>query len=532
MALASDTAGRATVTTRIVSSSEFEPIVVGRYLLHRQIARGGMATIHLAHLIGDVGFSRIVAAKRLHPELAENAEFVTMFLDEARVASKVHHRNIVPVLDLVTAAGEVVLVQEYVRGAPLSRLLQTAADASTYVPVPVAASIATQTLAALHAAHDTSDEMGVAMRIVHRDVSPQNIMVATDGTARLLDFGVAKAAMAAHVTQKGTFKGKLSYSAPEHIRGSATHQSDIFSLSVVLWELVTGKRMHRSGMGMTKLIERIMAGGVPLVTEELADQRPFISGYRWQQIEALAPIIARGLAPDPRDRWTTASTMEEVISNAVPLASGTDTAEWLATAAREFLEERERMVAEEEARWRSRGRAISVSMPADLAIPIARESSGPVYALELLPALRFVSWVKHRVSPRVAVGLGSSLLLLLLLVLAWPHGHAAPPRLPTDEPAVVMPPAAAILPPVIPTPEERCAPPPVVTHTVPPPRPPQPAVKHVVRALKAAALVKPPPPTPKAIQAPRPPPPKPPAVNCNPPYYYDGAKKVFKPACV
>jgi serine/threonine-protein kinase len=511
-------------------SSEFDPLVVGRYLLHRQIARGGMATIHLAHLVGDVGFSRIVAAKRLHTELAENAEFVTMFLDEARVASKVHHRNIVPVLDLVTAAREVVLVQEYVRGAPLSRLLQTAADASTYVPLPIAASIATQTLAALHAAHETTDEMGTPLRVVHRDVSPQNIMVATDGTARLLDFGVAKAAMAAHVTQKGTFKGKLSYSAPEHIRGSATHQSDIFSLSIVLWELVTGRRLHRANLGMTKLIERIMAGQIPLVTEELAEQRALTSGYRWQQIEALAPIIARGLAPEPRERWKTASEMEEVITNAVPIASGTDTAEWLSTAAREFLEERERMVAEEEARWRSRGRAISAGLPVDLAIPVAREASGPAHAIDFAPAQRFISWVTRRLPRQIAIGFGALLVLLLAMVIAWPHGQPAVPQ-PEAVPDDVAPPSAAIPPmPRLETPEERCAPP-AVTHTVAPPRPIA-ATKRIVHVAKSAA-----PPRPPAPRPPPPPPvvkaaPKPPAVNCNPPYYFDGTKKVFKPACV
>jgi len=108
------------------------PITVGRYLLHRKIARGGMATIHIARLMGDVGFSRIVAAKRMHPELAEDKTFVAMFLDEARIASKVHHRNVVPVLDVVTYGEEVVLVQEYVHGAPLSQLLRASCEAKAY----------------------------------------------------------------------------------------------------------------------------------------------------------------------------------------------------------------------------------------------------------------------------------------------------------------------------------------------------------------------------------------------------------------
>src|SRR5690349_1199044 len=114
-----------------------QPIRIGRYLLHRQIARGGMATIHIARLMGDEGFSRIVAAKRLLPEFAEDSEFVAMFLDEARVASKVHHPNVVPVLDVVTTGDDVILVQEYVRGAPLHYLLRSAHQQQVHIPVNV-----------------------------------------------------------------------------------------------------------------------------------------------------------------------------------------------------------------------------------------------------------------------------------------------------------------------------------------------------------------------------------------------------------
>src|SRR5262245_20037344 len=129
-----------------------QAVVIGRYLLHRQIARGGMATIHIARLMGDEGFSRIVAAKRLLPEFAEDQDFVAMFLDEARIASKVHHRNVVPVLDVVTTGEEVILVQEYVHGVPLHWLLRTARQAKTHVPLNVAISIACQVLAGLQAA--------------------------------------------------------------------------------------------------------------------------------------------------------------------------------------------------------------------------------------------------------------------------------------------------------------------------------------------------------------------------------------------
>ncbi|MBA3542817.1 MAG: serine/threonine protein kinase [Deltaproteobacteria bacterium] len=187
-----------------------QAVTIGRYVLHRQIARGGMATIHIARLMGDEGFSRIVAAKRLLPEFAEDADFVAMFLDEARIASKVHHRNVVPVLDLVNTGDEVILVQEYVHGVPLHWLLRTARQTRTVIPLEVAVAIAGQVLAGLQAAHDTTDEVGAPLHIVHRDVSPPNVMVAADGTARLLDFGVAKATMAGSTTPSEHADGGLS----------------------------------------------------------------------------------------------------------------------------------------------------------------------------------------------------------------------------------------------------------------------------------------------------------------------------------
>src|SRR6185503_14890982 len=171
---------------------------IGRYHLHSQIAKGGMARIHIARAVGAEGFSRLVAAKRLHTALASDAEFVKMFLDEARVASKVRHRNVVPVLDVVNIDGEVILVQELVIGVPLHRLCGRAQKIRQWLPVPITIAIASQALAGLHAAHEAVDEAGTPLNIVHRDVSPQNIMIATDGSVRLLDFGVAKNAAAAH----------------------------------------------------------------------------------------------------------------------------------------------------------------------------------------------------------------------------------------------------------------------------------------------------------------------------------------------
>src|SRR5580693_4927624 len=140
--------------------------VVGRYVLHAPIARGGMATIHLARLLGAEGFSRLVAAKRLHPQFTEDAEFLAMFLDEARIASKVHHPNVVPVLDVVQTGAEVILVQEYIHGLPLDRLLRAGFQRDVLLPVGVAVAIGADVLAGLAAAHDARDELGTPLGVV------------------------------------------------------------------------------------------------------------------------------------------------------------------------------------------------------------------------------------------------------------------------------------------------------------------------------------------------------------------------------
>lgn len=511
-----------------------EALLVGRYMLHRKIARGGMASIHIARLMGDVGFSRIVAAKRMHPELADDDEFVAMFLDEARIASKVHHRNVVPVLDVVTLGEEVMLVQEYIHGAPLSLLLQNATASGSHVPVPVAVAIASQVLAGLHAAHETTDEMGQRLDIIHRDVSPQNIIVGTDGSARLLDFGVAKASASAHITRKGTFKGKLGYSAPEQIRGEATRQSDIYSLGVVLWEMLVGKRLHANVNGEPQLIAQIMSGKNPTLTEALDADRGWIGPYRWSQIEALEPIVRKSLDVATRRRWATAADMEEALATAAPVATGPDVAAWLRAVGREFLDEREKMIAEEEASWR---RAAG-TMP----LP-AITTPEPELVLDLEPEPDVVPHVSERHSHSFFIRRGTAALVLaavalfgaLLAVLARGAEHSIPPPSPAPASASAPTPSPPIDPPNAP---------PAISNVVekspdkPPPPPPPPIVVKkptVAPAPVRIRAVRPPPPRPTPpVHTAAPSAPKPPAVtlDCTTPFYFEGKKKVFKAGCL
>ncbi|HUS28466.1 MAG TPA: serine/threonine-protein kinase [Kofleriaceae bacterium] len=517
-------------------SNEREAIQVGRYLLHRKIARGGMASIHIARLMGELGFSRIVAAKRMHPELIEDQEFVAMFLDEARVASKVHHRNVVPVLDVVTLGDEVMLVQEYIHGAPLSLLLQNSCSTNAHVPVPVAAAIACQVLAGLHCAHETTDELGAPLQIIHRDVSPQNIMIGTDGSARLLDFGVAKAAASAHVTRKGTFKGKLGYSAPEQIRGEATRQSDVYSLGVVLWELLVGKRLHANVSGEAQLIAQIMAGKSSTITEALEAERSWIGAYRWSQLEAIEPIVRKALDPIARRRWQTAADMEEALSAAVPVASGADIAQWLKAVGKDFLEEREKMIAEEEASWRSAGSSMQLPALTTVEIPGAIPTLVPTSTATEPNAMpeTGASLMWKRGSTAVIFALVALLgISVAFLMRDLEHAPVAapPPSSPPPATASVPTPPPAPDAPVVQNVVEKTVKKPAPVVSSPPP------VKRVTVATAPARIraVRPPP----ARSAPRTPtaapsPPKQPAVtlDCTTPFYFEGRKKVFKPGCL
>src|SRR5687768_16225875 len=161
---------------------------VGRYAIQGEIAVGGMATVHYGRLIGPAGFSRGVAIKRLHPQFAKDTDFVAMFLDEARLASRILHPNVVPILDVVAEAGELFLVMEFIPGETLAKLNRRSQGG---VPLPVALSLGVGMLEGLHAAHEARGEDGKSLEIVHRDVSPQNVLVGLDGVARLIDFGIA-----------------------------------------------------------------------------------------------------------------------------------------------------------------------------------------------------------------------------------------------------------------------------------------------------------------------------------------------------
>jgi serine/threonine protein kinase len=294
-------------------------IVVGRYELGEEIGVGGMATVHLGRILGDVGFTRRVAIKRLHPHLARDPAFVAAFVDEAHLAVRISHPNVVATLDVISAEGELLLVMEYVAGASLSHLLQAGGSGGELAPVPHVAAVMVDALAGLQAAHDAVDENGKPLGLVHRDVSPQNIMVGFDGRARMLDFGVAKATgrKARERTRTGVIKGKLGYVAPEQFDGTVSRQSDIYAAAVVLWEALAGRRLF-DGDTDGEIIHRVLSGRV----DAPSVHRPGLS----PELDAL---VLRGLSMEPSARFLTADEMATALRRAVQPAVTHEVAEWV-----------------------------------------------------------------------------------------------------------------------------------------------------------------------------------------------------------
>jgi len=306
------------------------PRVIGRYAIYDAIAAGGMATVHYGRLLGPVGFSRTVAIKRLHPQFAQDPEFVAMFLDEARVAARIRHPNVVSTLDVVAVQNEIFLVMDYVHGESLARILRDVNARGEGVPLPIAIRIATDVLQGLHAAHDATDEQGVPLRIVHRDISPHNILIGVDGIARLVDFGVAKAAGRSHSTREGHLKGKLGYMAPEQLKSSSavTRQADIHSFGVVFWEMLAGRRLFL-GDSEVDTVARVVRHEVPLL-------RNAVEGVT-SEVDA---VIRRGVAEDLDDRFATARGMCVALEACGPMASTMQVADWVQLQAKESIDVR------------------------------------------------------------------------------------------------------------------------------------------------------------------------------------------------
>jgi eukaryotic-like serine/threonine-protein kinase len=320
---------------------EFEPDpnrparVVGRYALYGKLATGGMATVHFGRLLGPVGFSRTVAIKRLHPQFAKDPEFVAMFLDEARLAARIQHPNVVATVDVVARDEELFIVMDYIRGESFSRILRSARKKNLQPPEGFVGAIVAGMLHGLHAAHEATDERGQPLRVVHRDVSPQNLLIGVDGVPRVLDFGVAKAAARIQVTRDGQMKGKLSYMSPEQLSGRPVdRRSDVFASGVVFWEALTGQRLF-VGEDATDVLMKILKQQVAPPSSINPLVRPQLDN-----------LVLRALEKDPNARYATAREFAIALEAEIQLLSPREVGEWVEEIAGDSLERRERALAE------------------------------------------------------------------------------------------------------------------------------------------------------------------------------------------
>jgi serine/threonine-protein kinase len=306
---------------------------LGRYALYGEIAAGGMATVHLARLLGPVGFARTVAIKRLHPHLAKDPDFVGMFLEEARLAARVKHPNVVSTLDVVNEDGELFLVMEYIAGESLSRLVRKTREAGGTVSPRFVVGILCGALEGLHAAHEAKTERGTALGLVHRDVSPQNIHVGMDGIPRVLDFGIAKATNRVQETRTDQIKGKVAYMSPEQLaKGNVDRRADVYSASVVLWEALTGQRLFKAD-DVPSLVYSIINDEVRLPSTLVPDLP-----------KAFDTIVMKGLDREATNRWSSAREMAEALEKVVVPAPAREIGPWVEEAAGEALAYRQDLV--------------------------------------------------------------------------------------------------------------------------------------------------------------------------------------------
>jgi serine/threonine-protein kinase len=310
-------------------------MVVGRYAIYGEIASGGMASVHLGRLLGPVGFSRTVAIKRLHAHLAKDPEFTAMFLDEARLAARIRHPNVVSTLDVGASKGELFLVMDYVHGEALGQLLRQAVARKQRIPLGIAGNLLSGMLQGLHAAHEARSDRGEPLGIVHRDVSPQNLLVGMDGAPRLVDFGVAKAMGRVTTTRGGQIKGKIAYMAPEQVLGKeVTRRTDVWGAGAVLWQVLTGEKLF-SQTNDAETLYRIIAAEVTPPSRLAPGIPPEID-----------EVVMRALAKEPDERFQSAHEMAVACEKALPIVSQREVAEWMAGVASPRLSDLAMRVAE------------------------------------------------------------------------------------------------------------------------------------------------------------------------------------------
>ena len=345
----------------------------GPYRLLERVAMGGMAEVFKAKRTGVEGFEKVLAVKRILPHLSENKEFVDMFIDEAKMVAGLAHPNIVQIFDLGKIEKSYYIAMEYVHGRDLRSILRRARERDIRLPLDLALLVVSKLASALEFAHRKKDERGRAMQIVHRDVSPQNILISFEGDVKLTDFGIAKAATKASLTDAGALRGKLLYMSPEQAWGKPMdRRSDIFSLGIVFYEMVTDHRPFLGGseMSILEMVRECRVAAPSTLNPRIPDK--------------LENVIMMALARDPDDRYQDAAEMHRDLERVLH--------EWQtaqAGALARFLEvlfdEEERSDALDEAEAEAAGGGLVVAADTDVGGALAEpEPAGAIVQNEEL----------------------------------------------------------------------------------------------------------------------------------------------------
>jgi serine/threonine protein kinase len=284
---------------------------LGKYVLLGRLGAGGMGKIYLAHAPGPAGIDKLLVVKRLHSHLTNDPVLVNSFLDEARLSMALNHQNIVHTYDVGEVDGRYFMVMEYIDGQNMGVVLRTAKRSGQYPKSTVWAGLFLSVLDGLHAAHTARDARGRPLQIIHRDVSPQNILITYEGLPKLVDFGIAKAAMRVSETDAGTLKGKYAYMSPEQVRGDELDpRSDVFAAGIVLWEMLAGRRLYKAET-IIRSVERIL-------------NEPLISPVRVNPScdPGLAAVALKALQKNRNDRYASAEEFRRALEEALE-ATGT-----------------------------------------------------------------------------------------------------------------------------------------------------------------------------------------------------------------
>jgi serine/threonine protein kinase len=277
-----------------------KPLPFGKYYLLERINVGGMAEVFKAKTFGVEGFERLLAVKRILPNIAEDEEFITMFIDEAKIAVQLQHANIAQIFDLGKVDDSFFIAMEYVHGRDLRSIFDRMRSRGEGVPIPMACHMIMQVCEGLDYAHNKRDGQGRELHLVHRDISPQNVLIGYEGEVKLIDFGIAKAAGKASKTQAGILKGKFGYMSPEQVRGlPIDRRSDIFAVGIVLYELLTGERLF-VGESDFSTLEKVR--NVEIVPP---------SSYNKKIPPELEKLVLKALARDPEDRYSNAIDLHD-----------------------------------------------------------------------------------------------------------------------------------------------------------------------------------------------------------------------------